>query len=202
MPCLREVAIESSLFLTLLWSTKKDPLCLELCLFSQWRSQRELFILEPWVAFLFLDNSIVKMYTPSCFLWLYQSICQAQNNSQSTVIHCTPARMVTGLIKNFTEYTSKQTFELNQPMIGLVSSPLFIQSCWTVRKRPWPSRTLFDRVIAWPASEKYFESGVDQHQGPDTEQHFTTQILQHMSLLVVMRLLKKKSAPERKTKEN
>lgn len=150
----------------------------------------------------FLDNSIVKMYTPSCFLWLYQSICQAQNNSQSTVIHCTPARMVTGLIKNFTEYTSKQTFELNQPVIGLVSSPLFIQSCWTVRKRPWPSRTLFDRVIAWPASEKYFESGVDQHQGLDTEKHFTTHLLQHMSLLVVMRLLKKKSAPERKTKEN
>ena len=142
------------------------------------------------------------MYTLSCFLWLYQSICQAQNNSQSTVIHCTPARMVTGLIKNFTEYTLKQTFELNQPMIGLVSSPLFIQSCWTVRKRPWPSRTLFDRVIAWPASEKYFESGVDQHQGLDTEQHFTTHLLQHMSLLVVMRLFKKKSAPERKTKEN
>ena len=201
MPCLREVAIESSLFLTLLWSRKKHPLCLELCLFSQWRSQRELFILEPWVAFLFLDNRLVKIYTLSFFLWLYQSICQAQNNSQSTVIHCTPARMATGLIKNFTEYTSKQTFELNQPMIGLVSSPLFIQSCWTVRKRPWSSRTLFDQVIAWPASEKYFESGVDQHQGLDTEQHFTTHLLQHMSLLVVMRLLKKK-APERKTKEN
>ena len=84
-----------------------------------WRSQRELIILEPWVAFLFLDNSIVKINTLSCFLWLYQSICQAQNNSQSTVIHCTPARMATGLIKNFTEYTLKQAFELNKPMIVL-----------------------------------------------------------------------------------
>lgn len=67
LPCLREVAIESSLFLTLLWSTKKNPLCLELCLLSQWRSQRELFILEPWVAFLFFRQQHCQNVYPKLF---------------------------------------------------------------------------------------------------------------------------------------
>ena len=82
-------------------------------------------------------------------MWLYQSICQAQNNSQSTVIHCTPARMATGLIKNFTEYTSRQTFELNQPMIVLgefttVYSKLFNSQKKTLTKQNliWPSHCL------------------------------------------------------------
>ena len=101
-------------------------------------------------------------------MWLYQSICQAQNNSQSTVIHCTPARMATGLIKNFTEYTSRQTFELNQPMIVLgefttVYSKLFNSQKKTLAKQNliWPSHCLASIrkifwVRSWPASRTWY----------------------------------------------